>query len=137
MPPAAPPPSVRPARTPDAAPPACSWGEILDRVTPRLRALLAGVEAGPLDADPVVLHAPPRVVPLIEPQRDAVERLIREATGRRARVEVRERADATTDTDHPVATPEVRVTDHPLVRAALDVFEGSVGRVMPKRSRDS
>ncbi|MCL4742927.1 MAG: hypothetical protein KJZ54_12080 [Phycisphaerales bacterium] len=116
-----------------------SWAEVVARASHRLRALLAGVEAGPLDADPVVLHAPARSMGLIEPQREAVERLIGEATGRRVRVEIRERAadearpEAQTDTPRP----EVSVTDHPLVRAAMEAFDGTVGRVTPKRPSES
>lgn len=102
----------------------------------RLRALLAGVEAGPLDADPLVLHAPARSIGLIEPQREAVERLIGEAMGRRVRVEIRERAADEAGAPAGEPRPEVSVTDHPLVRAAMEAFDGTVGRVTPKRPKD-
>jgi len=118
------------------APRARSWPEIMDRASARLRALLAGVEAGPLDADPLVLHAPARSIGLIEPQREAVERLIREATDRRVRVEIRERAADEAGAPAGEPRPEVSVTDHPLVRAAMEAFDGTVGRVTPKRPRD-
>ncbi|MCW5775849.1 MAG: hypothetical protein KIS87_05315 [Phycisphaeraceae bacterium] len=131
-------PTPPPARAPAAAPPrARSWSEVVDRASPRLRALLAGVEAGSLEGDPILLHAPPRSVPLIEPQREAIERLIRDVTGRRARVELRERDESTGDPPDPGSRPQVAVTDHPLVKAALEVFEGSLGRVTPKRPKDS
>ncbi len=76
-------------------------------------------------------------MPLVEPQREAVERLIRDATGRRVRVELREREESPGDAPDPGARPEVAVTEHPLVKAALDAFDGSLGRVTPKRPRDS
>ncbi len=142
MPAAAPPPLVAsspPTRAPapTAPPRARSWSEVVDHASPRLRALLAGVEAASLDDDPILLHAPPRSVPLIEPQREAIERLIRDATGRRVRVELREREESPGDAPDPGARPEVAVTEHPLVKAALEAFEGSLGRVTPKRPKDS
>ncbi len=84
-----------------------------------------------------MLHAPPLAVPLLEPQREAVARLIRDGTGRRARVEIRERKESPVGTPDTGARPEVTVTEHPLVKAALEAFEGSLGRITPKRPRDS